>query len=101
MTMTAGMAHGTADWQLDLMRENENARIWESQNQAVDYEPVISQLNNALCAMDRAESLLRTAAAIVGGSALEGRIMSVLDGMDNLEVDIGKAVKDMKGAMGK
>ena len=100
--MTAGMAHGTADWQLDLMRENENARIWEEQNRVdVDYTPVISKLGDALAAMQKAESLMGTAAAMVGGSPKDEQIMSVMDGMENLVIDIGRIIKNMKEEMGK
>ena len=90
MAATAGMARGTADWQLDLMRENENARIWESRQRTDNDYQVISKLEAALEAVYSAESRLAGAAACAEGTPLDDRIMSIISSMELLEIDIRK-----------
>lgn len=90
MVRTAGMAHGTADWQLDLMRERENARIWESQQRTEQDYLVMSKLEAALNAINVAESKLGTAADYAEGTSFEVKIQSVIDSLEQLETDIRK-----------
>lgn len=95
MVRTAGMAQGTADWQLDLMRENENARIWESRQRSENDYLVISKLEAALNAVFGAESRLCDAMAYAEGTEAEDKIQKILDSMELLEIDIRKLKEEI------
>ena len=88
LVRTAGMARGTADWQLDQMRENENARIWESQQRTDEAWQVVSRLERAFNALLSAESRLCDAMAYAEGTEAEDKIQKILDSMELLECDI-------------
>lgn len=95
MVRTAGMAHGTADWQLDLMRENENARIWESRQRTEQDYLVVAKLEAALNAVFTAESKLGTAADYAEGTPLENKIQSIISSLELLEIDIRKLKEEI------
>lgn len=91
MVKTAGMVHGVmADWQLDLMREQENARIWESQQRKEEDYLIVAKLEAALNTIYTAESKLGTAADYAHGTPLEDKIQSIINSMEQLEIDIRK-----------
>lgn len=92
---TAGMVQGTPDWQLDRMYEAECARKWEEQNKEDSILRAIEKLNDALSLVFKAESRLGSAADKVNGTPMDDKIMSVLDTMELLEVDISRLKNEL------
>ena len=94
MAMLSGMARCTADWQLDLMKENEDARMWEEQNARSDawdrMLDSVGYINVALEHLDKATSSLVSAKDQLDGLTAEYRLGSLIDEYENLVCEFKK-----------
>ena len=90
-----------AAWQLDIMKQNEDSRIWEQMHNTPDYTPVISKLWEAVNSIITAESRIGTAAQLVNGTPLDDRIMSFMIPLEDLSNGIKEIVTDLQKEMGR
>ena len=96
---TAGVKHGTPDWQLNLMVESESAEAWAKANQSrsdFDLHPCIDRLKLAISCIRNAENYLATAAGKVEGSPLDDKIMSLFDELDTFESHVNKQLREVE-----
>ena len=98
---TAGMVHGTPDWQLDRMYENESDRIWAEQNQehpeAFDLLPseilleVYTHLLTAKeCNLDHALEWIGDTMNKVVGTPEYDKLASIYDSINNIVPEVMK-----------
>ena len=92
MAMLAGMTRGTADWQLDLMKQNEDARIWEEENShSVAWDKMLDSvgfINVAVEQMNKATESLINAKDEVAGIGSDYKLMSVIERLEDLECEL-------------
>ena len=99
MTKTAGMVHGTPDWQLDHMYEAEGARIWEEQNREMPVSDIDYALGDAWTQLCTVCDKLAEAAEHADGFPVEQRIMSMLSGVEEMQDEIRRMREKLpKGA---
>ena len=108
MEKTAGMVHGTPDWQLDRMYEEESARIWAQQN-AEPAEPVMrisgkkrleawSYIEVAILAdLDLAEEWLISAHGIIRNTPQGDKLAGLIDQITDLRMDLRQIQQEIKG----
>ena len=100
---TAGMTHGTPDWQLDNQYEAESAAEWEKQNgtevTALNRKSFDS-LNRAWAALETArldfESLqnyIATACQHIDGTTEGDKLASIYDTLSDLRIEV-KAIRE-------
>ena len=95
------MAYGVAAWQLDVMRQDEDSRIWEQMHNVPDYSPVISKLWEAVNSISTAQSRIGTAAELVNGTPMDDRIMSFMIPLDDISNGIKELMMMMQKEMGR
>lgn len=98
---TAGCANAVADWQLDIMRQNENSRIWEQMHGAPDHTKVISKLCEAVNSIHTAESRLGSAAELVYGTPMDDKIMSHMFPLEEVCEGIRALISQLEKEMGR
>ena len=95
MAMLAGR---TKDWQLDKMREDENARIWEQENaHGKKWDRMldsVAYLNVAIEHLNKATVSLVGAKDQVEGIPCEYKLGSLVDSLEELICDIQKMRRD-------
>ena len=88
---TAGMAQGTPDWQLDLMRESESAAMWEKLNTPTDGETLrqgAKHLGYAIDELDHACDCVNEAAETLVDTPEGDKVRSILDEMEAILKDL-------------
>ena len=94
MAMLAGMTRGTPDWQLDRMKEDEDARIWEEENARSNawdrMLEAVGYLNVAVEHLDKAVESKNGAKEQIEGLPSEYRLGSLLDSLEELSCDISR-----------
>lgn len=79
-------------WQIQAMKEAEDARIWEELNAPDPYEREMelaaAEMNQAISFLDQAETKLVGAVSELQGTPMESVIASILDGLENLHVEL-------------
>ena len=92
MAMLAGMARGTADWQLDLMKQNEDARIWEEENaHSVAWDKMLDAVgffNVAIDHMEKATESLIGARDAVDGVVSDYKVTSIVERLEDLTCEL-------------
>ena len=97
---TAGMVHGTPDWQLDLMRESESAAMWEKLNAPTDKETLregAKSLGQAIYELDGACDFVDDAAELLADTPEGDKVRSILDDMEHILKDL-KSMREKWGA---
>lgn len=84
---TAGMVNGTPGWQLDQMFDAESEKLWEGKTSDEEYLAV-SRMSEALTELRKAQSKVLTAAAYVSGTPHEAKLLSIFNGLEDLDEEI-------------
>ena len=94
MSNTAGMVHGTPDWQMDMMYESESARMWEEQNEHDrNWDKMLEAvgfLNVALEQMNKVTDSLVGAKEEVENLPCEYKIGSLIESYEDLICEVEK-----------
>ena len=90
MAMLAGRY--TADWQLDLMKQNEDARLWEEENaHSAAWDKMLESvgfINVAVEQMNKATESLINAKDEVAGIGSDYKLMSIIERLEDLECEL-------------
>lgn len=80
------------DWQLDLMKEQSDARAWDEQNAP---DPCENALKNAAVGIREAEGHLSTAVEMVNDAAaflndtpMQAKVLSLMDQIEEIGCDL-------------
>ena len=79
-------------WEVQALKEAEDARIWEELNAPDPYEKQMEdsarEMRLAVEMIDKAENYLVDAIAAVNGTPMEDRVSSLLNDLEDLHIDI-------------
>ena len=101
LVRTAGMTHGTPDWQLDRMYETDTERVLEkAYAEGFDYSEQIKELEKARKDLDRViDNLLMAEDDLIGTEheyTYGIKIREAIHSVEGVDCDVGEIIKLLK-----
>ena len=93
MAMLAGMVTGVPGWQLDLMRDREDSRIWAEQNAPDQYEKQMKEASGLITGVvrmlsDSQAQLERDVLKVLNGTPMHDYICSYIDDLEAIRIGL-------------